>query len=102
MAAVPAELLQMLVSSLAVAALLRSRGDSISNLMRDDLFLCEAACSTRAVSHCILPASMAPLSVQHLWAEEPLSFKAANGHFAPCMRQQLIAYAFFSPVYALK
>ena len=109
MAAVPAELLQVLVSWLAAAALLRHRGDSISKLIRDDLFLCEAACSTRARSHCILPASMAPPCIQYLWAEELLSFKAANWHFAPCVKQQLIAHAvtltcFFlswSSVYAL-
>lgn len=91
--AVPAELLWVLVSWLAVAALLRHRGDSISKVIRDDLFLCEAACSTRARSRCILPASTAPPSLQHLWAEETLSFKAANWHFAPCVRQQLIAPA---------
>lgn len=47
-AAVPADLLQVLVSRLAVAASLRHRGDSISKLIWDDLFLWETACSARA------------------------------------------------------
>ena len=110
-AAVHAELPQMWVSWLAAASLLRCRGDSISKLIRDDLFCCEsAACSTRVGSHRILPASMAPPSIQYLWAEKSLSFKAANWLFAPCMRQQLLAHAvtltcFFlssSSAYALK